>query len=149
MIKKIVRNILVINFFIFSLSFGLKFEDISKEHWAYTSVETLVNKGIIKENRFRFDGNSPLTRYEFASNLARTLDYLDTNKASKKDLDILEALILEFSQELNKIGFDASTFNKKIDGINESIETLNKRITENEKVIEELKKRVETLENKI
>lgn len=140
---------MIINFFIFSFSFGVKFEDISKEHWAYTSVESLVKKGIIKENRFNFDGNSPLTRYEFASNLARTLDYLDTNKASKKDLDILESLILEFSQELNKIGFDASTFNKKIDAINENIDSLKERITENERIIEELKKRVETLENKI
>ena len=56
--------------------------------------------------------------------------------------------MLEFSQELNKIGFDASTFNGRLDNINETIELLRERVNENEKTIDELKKRIETLENK-
>lgn len=125
-----------------------KFEDLNKEHWAYNAVNSLVEKGVIKENRYRFDGNEPTTRYEFAEGLVRTIDYLDLKKANKEDLNILEALMLEFSQELNKIGFDASTFNSRIDNVNETIELLRERINENEKTIDELRKRVETLENK-
>ena len=56
--------------------------------------------------------------------------------------------MIYFSQELNKIGFDASTFNGRLDNINETIELLRERVNENEKTIDELKKRIETLENK-
>lgn len=140
---------LLLLFLVFSFSMAdTKFEDLNKEHWAYNAINSLVEKGIIKENRYRFDGNEPTSRYEFAEGLVRTIDYLDLKKANKEDLNILEALMLEFSQELNKIGFDASTFNERIDNINETIELLRERVNENEKTIEELKKRVETLENK-
>ena len=88
-----------------------KFEDLNKEHWAYKSINSLVERGILKENKYKFKGNEALTRYDFAENLARSIDYIDLKKANKEDLNILEALMLEFSQELNKIGFDASTFN--------------------------------------
>ena len=64
----------------------------------------------------------------FAENLARSIDYIDLKKANKEDLNILEALMLEFSQELNKIGFDASTFNGRLDNINETIELLRERV---------------------
>ena len=102
----------------------------------------------LKENKYKFKGNEALTRYDFAENLARSIDYIDLKKANKEDLNILEALMLEFSQELNKIGFDASTFNGRLDNINETIELLRERVNENEKTIDELKKRIETLENK-
>lgn len=125
-----------------------KFEDLNKEHWAYKSINSLVERGILKENKYKFNGNEALTRYDFAENLARSIDYIDLKKANKEDLNILEALMLEFSQELNKIGFDASTFNGRLDNINETIELLRERVNENEKTIDELKKRIETLENK-
>lgn len=143
------KYILVLMLTIFSLTFAdVKFEDLNKEHWAYSSINSLVEKGIIKQNQYKFRGNEPLTRYEFAENLARSIDYLDLKKANKEDLNILEALMLEFSQELNKIGFDASTFNGRLDNMNETIELLRERVNENEKTIDELKKRIETLENK-
>ena len=58
-------------------------------------------------------------------------------------------MILEFSKELNKIGFDTKTYNAKIENINETVELLRKRIDENEKIIDQLLKRVEKLEEKI
>ncbi len=125
-----------------------KFEDLNKDHWAYPQVQSLIEKGIITENRFRFDGTEPMNRYEFASNLSRALDYVDLKKANKEDLNILESLMFEFSQELNKIGFDSSTFIDRIDTINETIDLLRERINENERTISELKKRVEALEDK-
>lgn len=47
--------------------------------------------------------------------------------------------MLEFSQELNKIGFDASTFNDRLNATDETIEILRARVNENEKVISDLK----------
>ena len=126
----------------------VNYEDLSKDHWAYSSIHTLAEKGILTDNRFKFDGNSPLSRYDFAYTLARTVNYIDLTKANKEDLNILESLMLEFSQELNKIGFDASTFNNRINNTNETIELLRARVAENEKVISDLKKRVEALEDK-
>ena len=144
------KYIILINMLIFSIAFAdVKYEDVSPEHWAYSSINSLSEKGILTTNRFKFDGNSPVTRYDFAYTLARAVDHIDLTKANKEDLNILESLMLEFSQELNKIGFDASTFNSRLNTTDETIEILRARINENEKTINELKKRVETLENKI
>ncbi|WP_410207565.1 S-layer homology domain-containing protein [Fusobacterium sp.] len=143
------KYIILINMLIFSITFAdVKYEDVSPEHWAYSSINSLSEKGILTANRFKFDGNSPLTRYDFAYNLARAVDYIDLTKANKEDLNILESLMLEFSQELNKIGFDASTFNSRLNTTDETIEILRARINENEKTINDLKKRVEILEDK-
>lgn len=143
------RYVMILFFILSSLSIAdTKFEDLNREHWAYESINSLVEKGIIKENRYKYDGNEPLTRYEFAEGLARSVDYIDLKKANKEDLNILEALMLEFSQELNRIGFDASTFNGRLDNMNETIELLRERVNENEQIIDELKKRIEALEDK-
>lgn len=144
-------KVVLIGIFVsFNLCYSqLNYEDISKEHWAYSSIENLVNRGIIKENTYKFNGNEPLSRYDFAYNLSQTLNTIDLEKANKGDLDILQALILEFSKELNKIGFDTKTYNAKIENINETVELLRKRIDENEKIIDQLLKRVEKLEEKI
>ncbi len=143
------KKILIANFIIFNIGFAaLSYEDLNKEHWAYSSVENLVKKGIIKENSYKFNGEEAITRYEFAYDLSNMLDKLDLQKANKEDLNILEALILEFSKELNKMGFDTGTYNSKIDNINETVELLKKRVNENEITIDQLKLRIEKLENR-
>lgn len=144
--KKIILLTFIMTINLFA---ALKYEDISSENWAYTSIESLVNKGIIVENTFKFNGEKPLSRYDFAVDLSRALNYVDLKKANKQDLNILESLMLEFSNELNKIGFDSSTFNARLNTTNETIELLRARVTENEKLIQDLKKRVESLEEKI
>ena len=69
-------------FIIFTLSYAeLKYEDIDKNHWAYESVQKLVNEGIIEEDSFRFEGNKPLTRYQFAYDLNNALTKIDLEKA--------------------------------------------------------------------
>lgn len=144
------KYIMLLYLFVFSLCFAsqAKYEDLSKEHWAYSSINSLAEKRILNGNRFKFDGNSPITRYDFAYTLARAVDYLELTKANKEDLNILQSLMLEFSQELNKIGFDASTFNNRLNTTDETIEILRARVSENETTISELKKRIEALEDK-
>ncbi|MGF6906657.1 peptidoglycan hydrolase CwlO-like protein [Fusobacterium sp. PH5-44] len=146
---KIVKVFLISNIFLFGIVFGeLKYEDINKEHWAYKSIENLVKKGIIEDNSYKFNGNDPISRYDFAVNLSKAVDRLDSGKMNKKDLKVMESLISEFSQELNKIGFDTNAFNNKINNINETIELLKKRVDENEIKINKLIERIDRLERR-
>ena len=107
------------------LSYGeLKYEDIDKNHWAYESVQKLVAEGVIEEDSFRFEGNKPLTRYQFAYDLNNALNKIDLEKANKKELDILETLVVDFSNELNKIGFDSKTFDERVENVENEIKKL-------------------------
>ena len=70
---------------IFNIGFAaLGYEDLNKEHWAYSSVENLVKKGIIKENSYKFNGEDPVSRYEFAYDLSKMLDKIELDKVFLK-----------------------------------------------------------------
>ncbi|MGL4393117.1 MAG: S-layer homology domain-containing protein [Fusobacteriaceae bacterium] len=149
MVKKIISTIFLLVFFMPSYTAetsGLKYEDIPKEHWAYNSINNLVKKGIIKEDSYLFRGENPVSRYEIAYYLSKTFDKLDTDKASQKDLAVIELLVSEFSKELTKVGFDVQTFNEKLNTMNESLEQLKKVVAENQAALADLKKRVDRLE---
>lgn len=150
MLKLKIKIILLSFFIIFSFSFSkeYKYEDLDKDHWAYKAVNTLIEKKIIKENSYKFNGEKPLTRYDFAYSLAKALEVMNFEKANQKDLKVLETLILQFSDELNEIGFNTSEFDNKINSIRDNIEILRERINENEKAINELNKRIEKLEKR-
>ena len=60
----------------------------------------------------------------------------------------MESLILQYSDELNKIGFDTKTYDNKLENINDNIQILQALVNENEKKIDILMKRIEKLENK-
>lgn len=131
------------------LAYGLSYEDIDKNHWAYEAVQKLVSEGIIEEDSFRFEGNKPLTRYQFAYDLNNALTKIDLEKANKKELDILETLVVDFSNELNKIGFDAQTFEEKIEDTDREIKRLNDIIASNNARIKKLEDRVRVLEKEV
>ncbi|MBC2856206.1 MAG: S-layer homology domain-containing protein [Cetobacterium sp.] len=127
----------------------LKFQDVPKEHWAYKAISNLVQKNIIAEDAFEFRGNVPLSRYEFAYNLSKAVNQLQADKADRGDLILLESLVYEFSQELNKIGFDAGTFSGKISNLEIDVNLLRKSIGDNTSSINELNKRIQVLEEKL
>ena len=141
----------LLSFFISTAVFcaELKYEDIDKNHWAYTSVQTLVNEGIIEEDTFKFEGNKPLTRYQFAYDLNNALKKIDLEKANKKELDILETLVVDFSNELNKIGFDAQAFEERMTNIESEIKRLNDIINANTIQIKKLEDRIKVLEKEL
>ena len=146
--KKLVT---AVSFFIISaLTFAdLKYEDIDKNHWAYDSVQQLVSEGIIEEDSFRFEGNKPLTRYQFAYDLNNALKKIDLEKANKKELDILETLVVDFSNELNKIGFDAQTFEERMQDVEGEIKRLNDIINSNNIRMKKLEGRIKVLEKEL
>ena len=145
------KKLITLTFFIISmLSYAeLKYEDIDKNHWAYKSVERLVKDGVIEEDSFRFEGNKPLTRYQFAYNLNNALVKIDLEKANKKELEILETLVVDFSNELNEIGFDAKSFDEKIENIENEIKKLNETIKQNNEIIKKLEERIKILEKEV
>ena len=124
----------------------IKYEDLPKDHWAYSSVNNLVIKGIIPQEGYLFKGEGYVKRYDFAFYLSNTLNKLELEKADRRDLKILEGLVAEFSVELTKIGYDTSTFNARINNINETIELLKSAIEENQKAIKVLEDRLKKLE---
>lgn len=142
------KKLLTLIFVIASVvSYGeLKYEDIDKNHWAYKSVEKLVAEGVIGEDSFRFEGNKPLTRYQFAYDLNNALNKIDLEKANKKELEILETLVVDFSNELNKIGFDSKTFDERVENIENEIKTLRELINKNNETIKSLEERIKVLE---
>ena len=142
------KKLLTLIFVIASVvSYGeLKYEDIDKNHWAYKSIEKLVAEGIIEEDSFRFEGNKPLTRYQFAYDLNNALNKIDLEKANKKELEILETLVVDFSNELNKIGFDSKTFDERVENIENEIKTLRELINKNNETIKSLEERIKVLE---
>ena len=142
------KKLLTLIFVIASVvSYGeLKYEDIDKNHWAYKSIEKLVAEGIIEEDSFRFEGNKPLTRYQFAYDLNNALNKIDLEKANKKELEILETLVVDFSNELNKIGFDSKTFDERVENIENEIKTLRELINKNNETIKVLEERIKVLE---
>lgn len=53
--------------------------DVPRGHWAYEAVTTLSLRGIFEGDlEGRFNGNQPITRYEFAVALARLLQRSDS-----------------------------------------------------------------------
>lgn len=144
------KKLLTLIFVIASVvSYGeLKYEDIDKNHWAYKSVEKLVAEGVIEEDSFRFEGNKPFTRYQFAYDLNNALNKIDLEKANKKELEILETLVVDFSNELNKIGFDSKTFDERVENIENEIKTLRELINKNSETIKSLEERIKVLEKK-
>lgn len=144
------KRIIFIFLMVFSTSFSeLPFKDIKDEHWAYRSVENLIDRGIFKKDSDIFQGKNEITRYEFAYYLSKVMNNMDTEKASRNDLSILENLVYEFAKELNKVGFDTELYLSKVNSHEEKIKELSLEIDENKKIIEQLQKKIKELEKKI
>lgn len=121
---------------------------LSMDHWSYEALKHVSNKKLINEDIQRFDGTKLVTKSEFVYSLSRILKLVETEKASQEDIRVLESLILQYSDELNKIGFDTKTYDNKLENINDNIQILQALVNENEKKIDILMKRIEKLENK-
>lgn len=127
------------------------YKDLGKDHWAYSAVESLINKGILKQEGEFFNGDQKVSRSEMVVYLSKALNKLEDEKASKDDLLIIENLIYEFSKDLNEYGFNVEKYVDKIKEIEDNIEKnrvmteagitksseLEKRVTELEKILGE------------
>lgn len=122
--------------------------EVGKNHWSYDALQYVAEKKILKENPERFDGTKSVSKSEFVYSLAQLLKLVELEKASQEDIRVLESLILQYSDELNRIGFDTKIFDQKMENAYDNIQILQERVNENEKKIDSLLKRVERLEKK-
>jgi len=89
------------------------FSDVPQGHWAYKAIEKAVEAGILQGYDGKFHGNKTLNRYQMAVVVARMLDRIETmgpsGKVGKKDIENLEALTIEFADELALLNVKVST----------------------------------------
>ena len=118
------------------------FNDVPTDHWAYDAVNTLQKDGIvIGYPDGTFGGKRAMSRYEFATAIARILPLMDvdTSKyatkaelqqaiagikmpedmdlskyATKADLDALKRLIDEFRDTLAQLGVDVDALKRDV-----------------------------------
>jgi hypothetical protein len=100
------------------------FSDVPANHWAYQYIQSLAADGVIDGYPDgKFDGNRPLTRYEMAVVVARTIAKLQENQGqgpSKEDLDKLQKLIDALKDELDGLGV-------RVTNLEDSLDALDKR----------------------
>lgn len=171
--KKFNSSIIVIAL-IFTMLFsfstlGAEIKDVPESHWAYDSVNLLIEKGYLSlYEDGTFKGTNKVSRYELAEIIARLLEDVaagDT-EMSEEDMEKLRELSLDFRDELVEIANKQNTFSKNLNQVqkknviqDEEIGKANKKITKVQEevsqiideiaTISELKNRVDKLNNKV
>lgn len=119
------------------------FTDLPADHWAYDSVQRLIQKGILSgypDGSFR--GRNLVTRYALAVALAKALEtgrLIERAEAkgspgnfgnlSVEDVNTFERLIKEFGNELALVGIKAASAEDQIRRANSAIADLEDRVT--------------------
>jgi hypothetical protein len=122
------------------------YEDISDEHWAYRDIKFLNKSGVFETEEKIFNGDEILTRFEFAHYLSKALHHINADKASRSDIYILENIVYEFSQELNKIGFDAKVYIETLDDLQKRVTQNEINAKKNEEILNDINLRLKELE---
>jgi hypothetical protein len=120
------------------------FADVPTDHWAYNAVDQLQKAGIvIGYPDGTYGGKRAMTRYEFATAIARLLPLLQppdlSDYAKKEDLaalqsdleskleanqaalDALKALVTEFQAELQQLGQDVAAIKARLDALEQRV----------------------------
>lgn len=98
------------------------FMDVPMNHWAYDAVSQLASRGVVSGYPDgAFKGEWKATRYEMASVVARALAYVDMNKASKQDLELLKKLVVEFKDELDALGVKVDELDSRVAVLEEGV----------------------------
>lgn len=128
------------------------FNDVPTDHWAYDAVNKLQNDGIIiGYPDGTFGGKRAMSRYEFATAIARMLPLLDqdlsayatkaelqqaiaglkipegadlSKMATKADLDALKRLIDEFRDTLAQLGVDVDALKRDVAALAARVDAL-------------------------
>ncbi len=92
------------------------FTDVPKEHWAYQSIQQLVNDGVVEGYEdHTFKGNQEITRYEMAQMTAKAMAHADTVDMSQQMA--INRLVDEFSSELKNLGVRVTALDEKMDNV--------------------------------
>ncbi|WP_036242305.1 MULTISPECIES: S-layer homology domain-containing protein [Megasphaera] len=92
------------------------FVDVPADSWAYHSVVTLAEAGIIQGvDGTHFEGGRNITRYEAAEIVAKAMAHQD--RATVEQRAMINKLADEFSAELNSLGVRVSDLEKKVGNV--------------------------------
>ncbi|MGM0437563.1 MAG: S-layer homology domain-containing protein [Bacillota bacterium] len=153
--KKIFSSFFILLFIItvFTVSVSAaEIEDISEDHWAYDSVQKLIDRGyfnLYEDDTFK--GENKVSRYELATILARMLDDLQTSdvEITEDDTDELRKLSLEFRDELVEIAKKQEDIFNNLESNKEKNVVQTESIGENRELIssnkEEINNIIETI----
>lgn len=98
------------------------FVDVPVGNWAYDAVDQLAARGIVTGYEDgTFKGNQPASRYEMASVVARLLAFVDLEKASAEDVEVLKQLALEFNDELKLLGVKNDQLDSRLQVLEENL----------------------------
>lgn len=146
--KKIVSSLIVLLFIftIFSVSVdAAEIKDISEDHWAYDSVQKLIDRGYLtlyEDDTFK--GENKVSRYELATILARMLDDLQTSdvQITEDDTDEIRKLSLEFRDELVEIAKKQDNILNNVESVKEKNVVQTESIGENREKLNTNKKEI-------
>lgn len=80
------------------------FSDVPRSHWAYDAVIRLAEEGMLTGyERGLFQGDQPVTRYEFAILVARLLDRLPQLAVQPVEKQLVARLSAEFAPEIRRL----------------------------------------------
>jgi hypothetical protein len=126
-----------------------EYPDVPRGHWAYEALDRLSRAGIIEGRPGGvYEGNRPMTRYEFAVAIARLLDRIGTGGGitqaqldalaatlrsemaaiprpditRREVTDMITALTTEFRDELSRLGV-------RVDALESRVSALENRVT--------------------
>jgi len=97
----------------FADNLGNPFNDVPAHHWAYSSIEKLIQAGVIDgEGDKSFNGDKTITRYEMAQMVAKAMTkYSGADNGSKVEIDKLK---VEFADELKALGIRLQAVEDKV-----------------------------------
>lgn len=114
MFKKIVSCVTLMLLIFCGSAMANPFMDVAP-NWAQDAVVSMASRGIISGYPDgTFKGNQPLTRYEMASVIARTVHFIDITKATKKDVEDLKKICVILSTELDALGVYVDDVNGRL-----------------------------------
>lgn len=98
----------------------VKISDMSRDHWAYDSIQMLVDRGYIaiyETGEFRPD--QPVSRAVFAAALARLIDQIENGelKLGATDMKEIKKLSEEFSSEMSDYDTRVAALEKRLSDV--------------------------------
>lgn len=105
------------------------YTDVPRGHWAYESVKKAAESGILQGYDGKFHGNKTINRYQMALIVARLLDRVGkggdaVRNLSENDLQNLEALTIEFADELALLNVKVSTLEDSFAELKHDVEAI-------------------------
>ena len=91
------------------------FSDVPRTHWAYKAIQRAVDAGVLEGYDGKFHGQKLINRYQMAVIVKRMLDNVGSSggassaRMSSDDVKNLEAMMIEFADELALLNVKVST----------------------------------------